>query len=1219
MKAVTESRSKLSRSSEVLDARQERFLIGFGIILLLGALGAVGALIYAYIELGYQDRQIVVLLASSVLYLFAILGVLLPRRNKRTARDVWILIIAMWVEMSVIGLTLSTTGQVLGLLLFILTIALGTFTLSQKSIGRVVLLGVIVRFMLEIGSQLFQAWQIALINFTNIETIEGAILLVVFGLLIFWRFTTYSLTNKLVLIFVFLTLVSTSVINFFNTATISSTLTDNIGQSLRSQAEAQSRLVGDMLQSEITALRAMATNPVLRNKIEQANWAYRGDETAIQEEIVLRDDEWRSAVQTGTITPFMTSRLENIASGKLEEFQLTSVDNLEVFVTDQYGAVVGTTNVTSDYAQADEVWWQSAYNNGWGAVYIGTPVYDDSARANVIQIAVPVSNPSTGRLIGVLRTSFSIDAFVSSVGKIQIGETGEVDIVFTGSVNMHFHEGELELLPSQEIGLLQLVKDIPYGQIAIEGVESLISRAPVSSTVEDLYIQSLGWYVIAHQHADEALAPVKRQQQINQLLTAIIMVVVSLGAISLAQVVTGPVSRLTDVANRIREGDLAAEARVESADEVGTLAGTFNQMTSQLRSTLVGLEQRVSERTRELTLSAEVSRTLSRVRDLNQLLSQAVELIQFSFELYYTQVYLVDPVGSALVLRAGTGDVGAELLQRQHRLAIGSGSINGLAASEQRPILVSDTSTSPIFRPNPLLPETRSELSVPLIVGDRVVGVLDMQSARPGALSEENLSAFESLAGQLAIAIENAESIAEAELARDELEQQARRLSAQGWVEYLDAIQRSERIGYAFDGKSLQSITEAQPESAVSKDSPPTVLSLPVAILGQPIGRISLEREAEMQWSQSDRDLVSSVADQMARQIENLRLLAQAEQYRMEAEEAARRLTREGWEGYLESTFRDKEYRFVYDHTRVKEIETEDVQVDKKDNEEENFVQLLQIRGVPVGELVLAGVTLSEEDHRMVEFIAERLGEHIENLRLASQTDLALASTEALYAGSEAIVRSNTVDDVLRAVVSASPLGQFSHARVMIFDTPWADRMPAGAEVAGIWERSDDKPEMSVGEVEPMSAGRLVTVLRRSEPFYVFDVETEENIDDERRKILAERGRSMAFFPLVTADQWIGWLETMADEPVNLTDAQLRQAQSLVGQASAVIQGIRLLQESEARARHEQMLRQMTERLRSAVDPEQVLRTAVKEVGQVLGRTVLIRLGNAQTGDQQNT
>ena len=264
----------------------------------------------------------------------------------------------------------------------------------------------------------------------------------------------------------------------------------------------------------------------------------------------------------------------------------------------------------------------------------------------------------------------------------------------------------------------------------------------------------------------------------------------------------------------------------------------------------------------------------------------------------------------------------------------------------------------------------------------------------------------------------------------------------------------------------------------------------------------------------------------------------------------------------------------------------------------------------------MEGELAEDEDRRTVEFVAERLAEHLENLRLASQTDLALASTEALYAGSEAIVRSNTVDEVLQAIIDASALGQFDHACVMIFDVPWIDKMPAAAVVAGTWERDGSEPEMQMGDMVRMAEKRFVTMLQRGEPFYVPDIQDATNVDDQRRIILAEEGRSVAFFPLVAADQWIGWLEVTANSPVYLTEAQLRQAQSLVGQAAAVVQGIRLLQQSEALARREQTLRQMSERLRSAVDPEQVLRTAAKEVGQVLGRTVLIRLGGSQTDEK---
>ena len=414
---------------------------------------------------------------------------------------------------------------------FVVTIGLSILTLSQQSVVRVILLGLIFRFVIEIGARSYQDWQLILSGVERFVNIAAILLLVVFGLLIIRQFRVLSLANKLVLVFIFLTLLGTSVLSNFNTANTSRILTDNIGQSLKSQADAQARLIGDLLQREVTSVRALATNPVLRNRVDQANWAYHGDEAAIQAEITQLDQEWITAVSKGETIPLMTNRLENIAASKLEEFQIISQDNVEIFVTDRYGAVVGASQITSDYAQADERWWQEAYNEGWGAVYIGSPVYDESTRASVIQIAVPISDLTTGKLIGILRVSYRIDPITKMVGGVRMGKTGVLDIYFPGTVNLHFREGELELVNSAQIGRLQLIKDVPYGRILYEGSDSMASRSQVKSTVEDLYIDNLGWYVVSNQQATEALAPVASQQRINQLLVSVLVVFVSLGTL----------------------------------------------------------------------------------------------------------------------------------------------------------------------------------------------------------------------------------------------------------------------------------------------------------------------------------------------------------------------------------------------------------------------------------------------------------------------------------------------------------------------------------------------------------------------------------------------------------------------------------------------------------------------------------------------------------------
>ncbi len=167
------------------------------------------------------------------------------------------------------------------------------------------------------------------------------------------------------------------------------------------------------------------------------------------------------------------------------------------------------------------------------------------------------------------------------------------------------------------------------------------------------------------------------------------------------------------------------------------------------------LEERVAARTQDLNLAAQIGREVSQVRGLNLLLPQAVQLIYESFNLYQVQIYLVDEGEKQLVLRASTGHVGEQLMVDGHQLPLDESSMNGTAVVQKRPIIVSDTMQSQQFRPHPLLPETRAELVMPLLVGEQVFGVLDLQSNRTDNLTEETLPAFSVLAGQLAIAIQN--------------------------------------------------------------------------------------------------------------------------------------------------------------------------------------------------------------------------------------------------------------------------------------------------------------------------------------------------------------------------------------------------------------------------------------------------------------------------------
>ena len=174
------------------------------------------------------------------------------------------------------------------------------------------------------------------------------------------------------------------------------------------------------------------------------------------------------------------------------------------------------------------------------------------------------------------------------------------------------------------------------------------------------------------------------------------------------------------------------------------------------------LEQRVAERTKALATSAEVSRRLTAILNPRELASEVVNQIQTAFNYYYAQIYLFDETGENLVLTSGTGEAGTAMLKRGHALPKGRGLV-GRAAENGESILVSDTSQDPDWLPNDLLPETKAEAAIPIALGNKVLGVLDVQDNITNDINSDDIILLESLASQVAISLQNAELYARAE------------------------------------------------------------------------------------------------------------------------------------------------------------------------------------------------------------------------------------------------------------------------------------------------------------------------------------------------------------------------------------------------------------------------------------------------------------------------
>ena len=614
--------------------------------------------------------------------------------------------------------------------------------------------------------------------------------------------------------------------------------------------------------------------------------------------------------------------------------------------------------------------------------------------------------------------------------------------------------------------------------------------------------------------------------------------------------IVDPINELIERTRRISEGDFTYVAALDRDDEIGILSSSFSIMTEWLADSYQVLEERVDERTRDLALASEVGRRLTRLRDMDSLLNEAVELIRNRFNLYYTQVYLVSEDERSLVLRAGTGVIGEELLSRGFKLPIDRGSINGYAAHDRRPVIISNTEQSGRFRPNALLPDTKSEIAMPLLAGTRIVGVLDLQSDRRYGLSEENLAAFEVLAGQLAIAIENALLFSENRAARAELEGHAQTRIVESWQAYLNAIERPERLVYSYAAGAVHAESKGEILEAVGDNS----LSAAIELNNVRIGRIRLKAQPQQRWTQQDLEVVEDVARLVAQQVENLRLLADAERYREEAERALQRLTQKSWKEMSAAVS-----AYHYDGRQVVAQE--------KDAGLYELARPLLVGGEPVGELRVEtkGKVAEEEAAELASAVGARLSAHLEHLRLSKQTETALADVQR---------RSEELEDLNRIVTRiAGTLDLRNSLQIVVEELV----MLTAADQARIGLLNGDRSALTIVSEEfdesraPSALGLAIPVEGNALTQEVLSTRSTVVIRDAQshplttpiRGMLREQGiRTMIVLPIMAGNEVIGTVGAdILTEGVDFSASDLRLAETVVFQAATTIQNARLFEQ----------------------------------------------------------
>jgi len=397
---------------------------------------------------------------------------------------------------------------------------------------------------------------------------------------------------------------------------------------------------------------------------------------------------------------------------------------------------------------------------------------------------------------------------------------------------------------------------------------------------------------VVQQPGAEVLSALRQFQRVSWTALAVgVALVLALVWLTVRQAFQ-PIGTLTGTATAITAGDLTRVAPVEGEDEIGVLARAFNSMTGQLRGLISGLEQRVAERTAELErravqlqAAAEVARVATSVLNLDQLLHQVAILIGERFDLYHVGLFLLDETGLWAEYRAGVGKVGDLLLEQGFRLEVGGHSMVGWCTAHAQPRVALEVSQDAVHFDHPLLPETRSEVALPLMARGRVIGALDVQSVKKNAFSQEDVTVLQTVADQLAVAIDNVRLLAEVQESLAEAQAVHRHYLREAWAGF--TVARASTTGYRYAAGDVEpdpdawlptmAIAQCQSRVVVTLDDDgAATFSLPITLRGETIGVLGFKKDGEGEWTDDDVAVAQAVADQVALSLENVRLFDEA-------------------------------------------------------------------------------------------------------------------------------------------------------------------------------------------------------------------------------------------------------------------------------------------------------------------------------------------------------
>lgn len=579
------------------------------------------------------------------------------------------------------------------------------------------------------------------------------------------------------------------------------------------------------------------------------------------------------------------------------------------------------------------------------------------------------------------------------------------------------------------------------------------------------------------------------------------------------------------------------------------------------------LLQETQRRARQLQTAAEVSRAANSILEPDDLIQQVVDLVRERFDLYYAGLFLVDETGEFsgepgrwAVLRAGTGVAGLQMKAQGHKLRLGGDSMIGacIRAREARVSLNVDQDSTRFQ--NPMLPKTRSEMALPLVARGQAIGAMTIQSEQEEAFSQEDIATLQTLADQVAIAIQNARLFNQSQSRAAELA--VLNEMSQKLTSLLDANEVLEQV-YTFTSRLM----DVENFYIAIYDAATETVAFPLAF----------ESGQRVNWH--SRPKGNGLIEYVLSTQQSLLISEELDDWLQTYGIASVGQQAQCWLG----------------------------------------VPLL-IGTQPVGVIAMQSATpnaYTEHDREILSAISSQASIAIQNTRLFTQIQANLTETEAMYAASAQLNLALNYDDVLRTLRENTILGKNCHTMTILYfkSLPSENRIPDTVEVLNFWT---SQPNAHIETTYALSElPDAAALLSPSRPTVLASLPAMGELGQRLIGLFGEDANGVIVIPLSSGGRWLGFIVAEYATPIDFSEEELRRVMSLAGQASVAIQNLRNIYLAEQRAqealrRSEELalINRVVSQVSTSLEIESTFKLVASEIGQALGTQVGIAMLN---------